>query len=88
MEAGIRELRKDLSAYMRRVKAGEIIVITERGKPVGRIVPMKQATDTKIDVLQQAGIIAWDGKKLKLVQPVGQLTGPKMVAELVSEDRV
>ncbi|WP_374687443.1 type II toxin-antitoxin system Phd/YefM family antitoxin [Promineifilum sp.] len=36
---GIRELKSGLSEYLRRVKAGETIVITERGRPIGRIVP-------------------------------------------------
>ena len=44
MEAGIRELKSKLSAYMRRVKAGETVVITERGKPIGRIVPVSASS--------------------------------------------
>jgi prevent-host-death family protein len=35
---GVRELRENLSAYLDRVKAGEEVVITERGKRVARIV--------------------------------------------------
>ncbi len=38
---GTRQLRNHLSAYLRRVKAGETITITERGKPVGQIVPVQ-----------------------------------------------
>jgi prevent-host-death family protein len=87
MEAGIQELKKDLNAYMRRVKAGEIIIITERGKPVGRIVPLQQSTETKIRDLEKAGIIAWNGEKLKPIQSVGKLIGTKTIAELVIEDR-
>jgi prevent-host-death family protein len=37
---GIRELKQNASSVMRRVAAGEIIEVTERGKPLGRIVPI------------------------------------------------
>lgn len=34
---GIRELRNNLRAYLGRVKDGEKVVVTERGKPIARI---------------------------------------------------
>jgi prevent-host-death family protein len=37
VEVGIRELRSNLSAYLDRVKNGEDVVLTERGRPVARI---------------------------------------------------
>ncbi len=37
--AGIREARQNLSALIDEVKKGREIVITERGKPVARLVP-------------------------------------------------
>jgi prevent-host-death family protein len=36
---GIRELRQNLSQYVKRVKAGEAFVVTERGKEVARVTP-------------------------------------------------
>jgi prevent-host-death family protein len=36
---GIRELRQNLSRYIERVKAGESLVITERGREVARLTP-------------------------------------------------
>lgn len=39
MEIGVRELRANLSRWLERVKEGEEIVVTERGKPIARIVP-------------------------------------------------
>ena len=35
---GVRELRDHLSAYLERVKAGEIITVTEHGRPIARLV--------------------------------------------------
>jgi prevent-host-death family protein len=39
---GIRELKEHASALIRRVAAGETISITDRGRPVARIVPLHQ----------------------------------------------
>ena len=40
-KAGIRELRQNASALIRRVIAGETIEVTERGRSVARIVPLR-----------------------------------------------
>lgn len=37
VEVGIRELRANLSAFVDRVKNGEDVILTERGRPVARI---------------------------------------------------
>jgi prevent-host-death family protein len=37
VEVGIRELRANLSAFVDRVKSGEDVILTERGRPVARI---------------------------------------------------
>jgi prevent-host-death family protein len=36
---GVRELRQNLSRYLERVKAGEGLVVTERGRVVARLIP-------------------------------------------------
>jgi len=36
---GVRELRQNLSVYLRRVKAGETLEVTERGTVVARLEP-------------------------------------------------
>lgn len=38
--AGIREVKKSLSRYIRMVKRGETITITERGVPVAKLSPV------------------------------------------------
>lgn len=39
-KVGVRELRQDASAILRRVKEGEIFEITEHGKPIAQIGPI------------------------------------------------
>jgi prevent-host-death family protein len=36
---GVRELRQNLSVYLDRVKAGETLEVTERGRPVAELRP-------------------------------------------------
>ena len=42
-EAGIREVRQNLSALIAEVRKGHEITITDRGKPVARLVPPRAA---------------------------------------------
>ncbi|MGH3002966.1 MAG: type II toxin-antitoxin system Phd/YefM family antitoxin [Gaiellaceae bacterium] len=38
---GLRELRQQASAVLRRVVAGEVVEVTEHGHPIARIVPLR-----------------------------------------------
>jgi prevent-host-death family protein len=44
VEVASRELRNDTAGLLRRVEAGESIVITRRGKPVARLEPHRPGT--------------------------------------------
>ncbi len=44
-QVGIRELKEHTSAVVRRVKEGASIRITERGRPVAMIVPLRDDQD-------------------------------------------
>ncbi len=83
----IRELKAQLSTYMRRVEAGETVTITRHGKPVGRIVPVETTLEARLAALEQAGLLAWNGEQLPPQAPVAQTQGPVTVAELLVEDR-
>jgi len=87
MTVGIRELKARLSNYMQQVKAGATLVITERSKPVGRIVPLSPAVEAWVQELVQAGLIAWSGHKLVPMAPVARTRGRRTVADLLLEDR-
>lgn len=84
MEVGIRALRADLSRWLKRVEAGEEIVVTDRGRPVAKITPTNGRT--KLDELIAAGIVhpaprPWRGR---LPRPI-EGAGP--VSDIVLEDR-
>lgn len=84
---GIRELKTRLGSYVQRVKSGSTFIITERGKPIGRIVPVNQSVETRTRELARAGLIAWSGRKLMRARPVTRTRGKRTVAELLLEDR-
>jgi len=52
---GVRELRQNLSVYLRRVQRGERLEVTERGRPVAVLQPLV-TPDDKLGRLQERGI--------------------------------
>ena len=86
-KVGIRELKENLSKYMAKVKSGQSIVITDHGKPVGRIIPEGQSLKERIEALVQAGVIAWDGKKLADIAPPAVNRSDKLASDIVIEMR-
>jgi prevent-host-death family protein len=42
---GVRELRQNLSVYLRRVRRGEALEVTERGEPVAVLQPIAKPDD-------------------------------------------
>ncbi|MBV9818004.1 MAG: type II toxin-antitoxin system Phd/YefM family antitoxin [Solirubrobacterales bacterium] len=50
---GVRELRQNLSRYLERVKEGEDLVVTERGRAVARLVPA--GADAYVELAAQFG---------------------------------
>jgi len=84
---GIRQLKEQLSHYMDQVKTGATVVVTERGKPVGRIVPVTPSLEDRLQQLAEANLLAWSGRKLRPTVPAARVQGPKTVAELLLEDR-
>jgi prevent-host-death family protein len=57
--ASVSELKAKLSAYLKVVKAGEEVIITDRGKAVARVVPITRSgpTPVELDEMIKAGII-------------------------------
>ena len=57
---GIRELKYNLSRYIRRIEAGERIAITVHGRLVAELVPpgaKRRGTTSRFDELVSAGVI-------------------------------
>ena len=52
---GVRELRQNLSKYLERVKAGESLGVTERGRLVARLVPSGASIDAYAELAARFG---------------------------------
>lgn len=57
--ATVSKLKATLSKYLSGVKAGEEVIVTERGRPVARIVPYTRSgpTPAELDEMVRAGLI-------------------------------
>lgn len=59
---GVRELRQNLSRWLRRVEGGESFEVTERGRPVAQLSPLPLARDDVIARLAADGRLAQIGR--------------------------
>lgn len=84
---GIRDLKTHLSSYVQEVKAGNIVIITERGQPVARLTPIGPTIEQRLNELVEVGLLEWSGQRLPPFTPEVATRGDKTVAELLLEDR-
>ncbi|MDO9129739.1 MAG: type II toxin-antitoxin system prevent-host-death family antitoxin [Anaerolineales bacterium] len=87
MRVGTRELKSRLSEYLRRVKSGQTIIVTERGTAIGQIIPLKPSLEERLQAMVSAGIAEWNGHKLKPYRPAAVNRGERQVSDLVVEGR-
>jgi prevent-host-death family protein len=91
MEAGIRELKDNLSRYIRRIEAGERVVITAHGRVVAEMVPPStgpRGQASRFDRLIASGVIAIpaeDGDPLEGCPKIR--LAPGTAAGLIQSDR-
>jgi prevent-host-death family protein len=84
---GTRELKNRLSEYLRRVKAGETVIITDRGRPVGQIVPIQLDLTDRLKKLAEAGVIEWNGQPVPSYLPKAVNRSEQLMSDLVIEGR-
>ena len=83
---GIRELRQQASRYLREVRAGETIAVTDRGNPVAWLVPVPEASG--LDELAASGrLLRADGDALDLGGPLEPAAGAALPSEALAEAR-
>lgn len=86
MEVGIRELKTHLSAYLEQVKAGEIVVVTSRGKPIARLEPIQAPSlPPHIEALWRAGKVRWSGRRATVPIGVNMTPGESIVDKIIAE---
>jgi prevent-host-death family protein len=87
ISVGVRELKNKLSHYLRGVKQGRPVEITERGESIAMLVPCKQSSAAQIaEVLSRKGIGSWKGGKPKGASRRVTVKG-KPVSQIVIDER-
>jgi prevent-host-death family protein len=81
---GVRELRHNLSAWLRRVRDGEAFEVTDRGTPVAVLAPLPRENDP-IALLAERGQIAQRGDGTPFGVPT--LRSPRLTEEILDELR-
>jgi prevent-host-death family protein len=84
---GIRDLKAQLSAYIREVKKGRTIDITDHGQVVARLVPVRKTSEEKIRAMVAAGMADWNGEYLQPVMDKPKVRDGGTVSDLIIEDR-
>jgi prevent-host-death family protein len=86
MEVGVRELKTRLSAYLERVKAGETVIVTHRGKPVARLGPVETVElPAAVEALREAGRLRGGGRPVAFSATVRMTPGDSIVAKIMEE---
>lgn len=69
--AGVADLKARLSEYLSRVRAGEEVVVTDRGVPVARLVPVgagaalgDEAEAARLRAMEREGLVSLGSGKL------------------------
>ncbi len=71
---GVRELRQNLSVYLRKVAAGETLEVTERGRPVAILAPLPESSTPLGRLVASGRATAPAGDLLGLGTPEGAVS--------------
>ena len=89
----IRELKNRLGYYLRAIRQGRAFMMTDRGKPVARLVPVVPSGEEmwppdlegRMWELVARGILAWTGEPARITEPAGVNRGQELLSALVVE---
>jgi len=85
MSVGVAELKAHLSEHLARVRAGSEVLVTERGRPVARIVPVGSG---ELDDLERQGVVRAGSMRLPpgfLDEQRPEVAGPGVTDALLEE---
>jgi len=87
---GVAELKAHLSRYLDHVKNGQEIIVTERGLPVAKVIPLRAAEglDSRRERLAKAGLLQLGSGRISpilLKPPKGPRRGFGVLKALLEE---
>lgn len=85
---GVRDLKARLSHHLKRVQAGETLVVTDRGREIATLSPAKPAPDHEWAWrMVREGRARWNGGRPVFTRPQGRMKDGATLSEAVIEDR-
>lgn len=87
MQVGLREANMHFSKYIKLIKKGREIILTERGVPIAAIrsvAPQKDCLEDRLNALEDRGILRRGRGKLKLA-PTVTLQGTSLSSLVIDE---
>jgi len=84
---GIRELRQNLTKYLRRVQAGETLEVTEHGHPVAVLAPLPPPDESVVDRLIREGRARPGQGDLLDVKPLPPITDGPTLSRVLAQQR-
>jgi prevent-host-death family protein len=84
-QVGVRELRQNLSVYLRRVLKGETLEVTDRGQAVAILAPLPKTTSVLERLRAEGRLIPAKGPLLPLKYRPIKISRPS--SELLDEQR-
>jgi prevent-host-death family protein len=71
---GVRELRQNLSKYLRRVVRGETLEVTDRGRPVAVLAPLPQPSTALEQLVASGRVVRPEEDLMELLPPKGRIS--------------
>jgi prevent-host-death family protein len=83
---GIREIRQDASTILARVEEGEEFIITNRGVPIARLLPISvDDNDLIAEMIASGEIVEAEGNLWELPLPTFKVKGKSATQQLIEE---
>ena len=82
---GVRELRQNLSKYLRRVVRGETLEVTERGRPVALLAPLPPGSSPLERLIASGRAVRPEDDLMALLPPEGPTSS--VLSEALREER-
>lgn len=84
VEVGVRDLKNNLSRYLDGVGEGTEVIVTDRGRPVARLVRIDASVDRLSDLIASGAVRPAPTRSRRLPKRVAAST---TVSELVADQR-
>ena len=82
---GVRDLKNHLSRYLRLVRDGDVVIVTDRGSPVAKLAPLG-VDDDRLARLVAEGIVREPRRRARN-RPEDRIQANGPVSDLVAEQR-